>query len=135
VAAELAEAGVPALVGPTLSSRAKVELRALSFATAGALHKAGVPIALISDHPFLPVQYLPLMAGLAVREGLDADAALRALTLTPAELLGVAGRVGSLEPGKDADLALYQGHPFYEVQARCELALVQGRVVYGSRVS
>ncbi|MGD8398470.1 MAG: amidohydrolase [Anaerolineae bacterium] len=130
VAAELAEAGVPALVGPTLSSRAKVELRELSFATAGALHDAGVTVALISDHPFLPVQYLPLMAGLAVREGLDADVALRALTLTPAELLGVAEHVGSLEPGKDADLALYRGHPFYEVQARCEMALVGGRIVY-----
>jgi imidazolonepropionase-like amidohydrolase len=133
VAEELAEAGVPALVGPSLSSRSKVELRELSFATPGELARAGVTVALISDHPFVPVQYLPLCGGLAIREGLDPGTALRALTLTPAEILGVADRVGSLEPGKDADLALYRGHPFYDVQARCLRTWVQGRTVYEGR--
>jgi imidazolonepropionase-like amidohydrolase len=133
VAADLAEHGVPALVGPTLASRSKMELRELSFATAGELSQAGVTIALISDHPFVPIQYLPLCGGLAIREGLDEATALRALTLTPAELLGVADRVGSLEEGKDADVAVYQGHPFYAVQARCQLTLVQGRGVHDGR--
>ena len=133
VAEELVGAGVPALVGPTLGSRGKVELRELSFATSGELARAGVTVALISDHPFVPIQYLPLCGGLAIREGLDEGTALRAMTLTPAEILGVADRVGSLEPGKDADLAIYRGHPFYDVQARCELTMVQGQVVYGSR--
>ena len=130
VAGELAEAGIPALVGPTLGSRGKVELRELSFATAGQLARAGVTVALISDHPFVPIQYLPLCGGLAIREGLDEEIALRALTLTPAEILGIADRVGSLEPGKDADLAIYQGHPFFDVQARCRLTMVRGQVVY-----
>jgi imidazolonepropionase-like amidohydrolase len=130
VAGELAEAGVPALVGPTLGSRSKVELRELSFATPGELARAGVTVALISDHPFVPIQYLPLCGGLAIREGLDEVTALRALTLTPAEILGIAGRVGSLEPGKDADLAIYQGHPFFDVQARCRLTMIQSQVVY-----
>ena len=133
VAAELAEAGVPALIGPSLSSRSKMELRELSFGTAGELARAGVTVALISDHPFVPIQYLPLCGGLAVREGLDESTALRALTLTPAELLGVADRVGSLEPGKDADLALYWGHPFRDVQARCVVTLVEGRIVHDAR--
>lgn len=133
VAAELVEAGVPALVGPSLSSRSKVELRELSFATPGELARAGVTLALISDHPFVPIQYLPLCGGLAVREGLEPEIALRALTLTPAEILGVGDRLGSLEPGKDADLALYQGHPFYDVQARCVLTLIEGRVVHDGR--
>jgi imidazolonepropionase-like amidohydrolase len=133
VAAELAEADVPALIGPSLSSRSKMELQELSFATAGELVRAGVTIALISDHPFVPIQYLPLCGGLAVREGLDAEIALRALTLTPAEVLGVDDRVGSLESGKDADLALYRGHPFYDVQARCLLTLVEGEVVFDGR--
>jgi imidazolonepropionase-like amidohydrolase len=133
VAGELAEAGVPALVGPTLGSRSKVELRELSFATPGELARAGVTVALISDHPFVPIQYLPLCGGLAMREGLDEDTALRALTLTPAEILGVAGRVGSLEAGKDADLAIYRRHPFFDVQARCQLTMIQGQVVYDSR--
>jgi imidazolonepropionase-like amidohydrolase len=130
VAEELARAGVPALVGPSLSSRSKVELRELSFATPGELDRAGVTVALISDHPFVPVQYLPLCGGLAIREGLDPDTALRALTLTPAEILGVAERVGSLEPGKDADLALFRGHPFYDVQARCLRTWIEGRIVH-----
>jgi imidazolonepropionase-like amidohydrolase len=133
VAAELAAAGVPALVGPTLSSRSKMELRELSFATPGELVRAGVTVALISDHPFVPIQYLPLCGGLAMREGLDEETALRAITLIPAEILGVSDRVGSLEPGKDADLALYRGHPFHDVQARCLLTLVQGQVVHDAR--
>ena len=135
VADELAEAGVPAMVGPSLSARSKMELRELSFGTPSALACAGVTIALISDHPFVPIQYLPLCGGLAVREGLGEEAALRAITLTPAEILGVADRVGSLEPGKDADLALYRGHPFYDVQARCLMTLVQGRPVHDARTN
>jgi imidazolonepropionase-like amidohydrolase len=135
VAAELAEAGVPAMVGPSLSSRSKMELQELSFATPAELARAGVTVALISDHPFVPIQYLPLCGGLAVREGLDEEAALRAITLTPAEILGVAGRVGSLEAGKDADLAFYRGHPFYDVQARCLLTLVQGQSVHDVRIN
>jgi imidazolonepropionase-like amidohydrolase len=90
-------------------------------------------VALISDHPFVPIQYLPLCGGLAMRDGLDEEIALRSITLTPAEILGVADRVGSLEPGKHADLAIYRGHPFYDVQARCQLTMVQGQVVYDSR--
>jgi imidazolonepropionase-like amidohydrolase len=133
VAAELAAAGFPALVGPSLSSRSKMELRELSFTTPGELVRAGVTVALISDHPFVPIQFLPLCAGLAMREGLDEERALRAITLTPAEILGLAGRLGSLEAGKDADLALYRSHPFYEVQARCLLTLVQGQIVHDAR--
>ena len=63
-------------------------------------------------------------------EGLDEETALRAITLTPAEILGVADRVGSVEAGKDADLTLYRGRPFHDVQARCLLTMVQGRVVF-----
>jgi imidazolonepropionase-like amidohydrolase len=133
VAAELASARVPALVGPSLSSRSKMELRELSFGTAGELARAGITVALITDHPFVPIQYLPLCAGLALREGLDEEIALRAITLTPAQILEIDGRVGSLELGKDADLAIYQGHPFYDVQARCLLTLVQGQVVHDAR--
>jgi imidazolonepropionase-like amidohydrolase len=133
VAAELAAAGCPALVGPSLSSRSKMELRELTFGTPGELSRAGVTVALISDHPFVPIQYLPLCAGLTIREGLDEETALRAITLTPAEILGVAGRLGSLEAGKDADLAFYRGHPFYDVQARCLLTFVQGKIVHDAR--
>jgi imidazolonepropionase-like amidohydrolase len=130
VTSELAAAGVPALVGPTLISRSKMETRERSFATPGILYRAGVPVALITDHPFVPIHYLPLCAGLAIREGLDAASALRTITLTPAEILGVADRVGSLEPGKRADLTLYAGHPFYDVQASCQLTMIGGQTVF-----
>jgi imidazolonepropionase-like amidohydrolase len=80
------------------------------------------------------IQYLPLCGGPAIREGLDAETALRALTLTPAEILGEADRVGGLEPGKDADLVLYRGHPFYDEQARCLLTVIEGRIVYTAKV-
>jgi imidazolonepropionase-like amidohydrolase len=135
VVTELAEAGVPALVGPMLGSRSKMELKELSFTTAGELARGGVTVALISDHPFVPIQYLPLCGGLAVREGLDEQTALRSLTLTPAELLGISDRVGSLDVGRDADLTVYRGHPFHDVQARCLLTLIQGEVVHDGRVA
>jgi imidazolonepropionase-like amidohydrolase len=127
---ELAAADVPALVGPTLISRSKMETRERSFATPGILDRAGVAVALITDHPFVPIAYLPLCAGLAIREGLDPESALRAITHTPAEILDVADRIGSLEPGKRADLTLYAGHPFYDVQARCRWTMIGGQVVY-----
>ncbi|MDR0884556.1 MAG: amidohydrolase [Oscillospiraceae bacterium] len=99
--------GVPVLTGPLLADRCKPELAGATPSNPGILHKAGVPVAIITDHPETPQPYLALTAGLAVREGMDWDAALRAITLTPAEILGIADRVGSLTPGKDADIVLF----------------------------
>lgn len=129
IAAELAEAGIPATVGPSLSNRAKIELKDVSFKTPGILAEAGVKVALITDHPVVPVQYLPICAGLAVREGMTQAAALRALTISPAEILGVANRVGSLQPGKDADVVIWSGNPL-ELMSRPELVIVDGNIVF-----
>ena len=107
----LAAEGVPVLCGPLLCDRSKPELRGLTPENPGILYRAGVDIALINDHPVIPQQYLALCAGLAVREGLPHEAALKAVTLWPALICGIDDRVGSITPGKDADLALFPGEP------------------------
>jgi imidazolonepropionase-like amidohydrolase len=128
-ASELAERGIPVILGPLIVGRSKNELRNRSLRTAGILAAAGVTIAIATDHPVVPVQFLPYQAALAVRDGLDPTVALEALTINPAEILGVADRIGSLEPGKDADLCIWSGDPL-DVMQRVEVAFVHGREVY-----
>ncbi|NPV30429.1 MAG: amidohydrolase [Firmicutes bacterium] len=128
---ELARRGVPAVVGPSLTTRAKVELKERTFATPGILARAGVKVALMTDHPVTPVQYLPLTAALAVREGMDEEEALKAITINPAEILGVADRVGSLEVGKDADIIVLDGHPL-DWRTKVELVLVNGEIAHAA---
>ncbi len=107
----LAAEGMRVLCGPLLCDRSKPELSRLTPANPGILYAAGVEIAIINDHPVIPQQYLALCAGLAVREGLPHEAALKAVTLWPARLCGLDDRVGSIAPGKDADLVLFPGDP------------------------
>ena len=126
---KLVDAGKPVLVGPSLGSKSKFELKEKSFATPGILHKAGLEVCIITDAPVIPLNYLPLCAGLAIREGLDEDAAWRAITINPARVAGIADRVGSLEPGKDADLAIWSGNPLRDIQAQAVQVLVDGEVV------
>ena len=111
IADRLAKAGVKAFSGPLISDRCKPELKDSTPATPGVLSKAGVKTAIVTDHPVIPIQYLPLCAGLAVREGMTHDDALRAITINPAEMCGIADRVGSLEVGKDADMSLFDSDP------------------------
>ena len=123
------EAGFPAIVGPTMSARSKIELTNKSFFTAVKLAASGVKIAITTDHPVTQMQYLPLCAGLAVREGLPLEAALRAIPNTAAEIIGAADRVGSIEPGKDADLAIFDGNPL-QTLTKTLYTIIDGRVVY-----
>lgn len=111
-AAEMVAAeNMPVLCGPLLCDRSKPELQDLTPAGPGILRAAGADIAIITDHPVIPEQYLALCAGLAVREGLPYEEALRAITLYPARICGIDGRVGSIAPGKDADLVLFRQDP------------------------
>jgi len=126
---ELASREIPAVIGPSLSSRAKVELKDRSFKTAGVLAQTGVKVALMTDHPVVPVQYLPLLAALNVKEGMDEEEALRAITINPAQILGIADRVGSLETGKDADIIVLSGPPL-DWRTKVELVLINGKIVY-----
>lgn len=124
----LAEREIPVLIGPLMTSRSKPELRGRSVANPGKLAAAGVRISLITDHPVVPIGFLTLQAALAVKEGLDRDTALAALTLNPATVLGLEDRIGSLRQGKDADLVLFSGDPL-ELGTRVRRVWIGGHQV------
>ena len=130
IADELAEEGCPVFVGPSLGSKSKVELRNKSFTTPGVLYRAGLTVSIITDAPVIPLQYLPLAAGLAAAAGLPMDEAWRAITINPAQSLGIADRVGSLEPGKDADLVLWTADPLTTIGGEAYMTIVNGKIVY-----
>ena len=126
IADELAgEKDVPMAVGPSLTFASKFELQNKSWATPGVLAKAGCHVSIITDSSVIPQQYLPLCAGMAIKAGMDPFDALKAITLNPAEHIGVADRVGSLEVGKDADLVITAGSPF-EVLTEVKAVFIDG---------
>jgi imidazolonepropionase-like amidohydrolase len=129
IAEELAREGYPAIVGPDLSSRSKIEVQNMAFKTVGILNRAGVMTAITTDHPVSIIGSLPLCAGLAVKAGLPMEEAYRSLTLYPATICGVEGRVGSLERGKDADIAIFDGNPM-EVFTETLYTIIDGRIVH-----
>lgn len=129
VAEKLAEEGFPAIVGPDLSSRSKIEVQNMAFKTVGILNKAGVPTAITTDHPVSLIQSLPLCAGMAVKAGLSMEEGLKAITINAAKICGVADRVGSLEVGKDADIAIFDGNPM-ELFTRTLYTIIDGKMVY-----
>ena len=126
---ELVRAGYPVAVGPSLSSASKSELLYKTFETPGILAKAGLQVSIITDAPVIPQEYLPLCAGLAVKAGMDPFDALRAVTVNPARHIGIEDRVGSIEPGKDADLILSRGD-IMEVGSTVVSVLVDGIARY-----
>ncbi|AHM57064.1 amidohydrolase HutI [Peptoclostridium acidaminophilum DSM 3953] len=131
IADHIAKEGYPALVGPSLCERSKIELKNLDFKTAAVLSNAGVQVALITDHPVVPIQYLPLCAALATKAGMDEQKALEAITINPARILGLGDRIGSLEEGKDADIVIWDGYPL-DVKSVVSMTIVDGSIVYNS---
>jgi imidazolonepropionase-like amidohydrolase len=125
----IAARGIPVIIGPLFTSRAKVELRNRSLANPGRLAAAGVTIAITTDHPVVPIHFLVHQATLAVKEGLDPATALAALTINPARIAGIDERLGSIEPGKDADLVIWSGDPL-DVRSRVRRALIEGTEIY-----
>ena len=109
VVEEIARAGVPVAIGPTLTFSSKPELANKTFDTPGILDRAGIPVSIITDAPVIPQEYLALCAALAVKAGMEPFHALQAITINPARHLGIADRVGSLEVGKDADIVVADG--------------------------
>ena len=126
---ELAEEGYPVIVGPSLSERSKIELRNLTFETAGILSNAGLDVCLMTDHPVIPVQYLPICAGLAIKHGMKEEKALEAITINPARVLGIEDKVGSIEVGKDADIVIWDNNPF-EINSHVLYTIIDGKIVY-----
>ena len=132
IADELAKEGLCAFVGPSLGSKTKIELKNKSFETPGILHKAGVNVSIITDAPVIPLQYLPMCAGMAVNAGLEEEEAWRAITINPARATGIADRVGSLEVGKDGDVVIWGADPLHTVGAESWMTVVEGKIVYAS---
>ncbi len=127
---ELAEEGKSCLVGPTLGSRAKYELRNISFDTPKILVSKGIKIAIITDAGVIPIQYLSMCAGLAVKAGLSEQEAWKAITINPAEIIGISNRVGSIEEGKDADIVIFRGNPLTDLGYETVMTMIEGQVVY-----
>ena len=125
---ELAKENLPLAVGPTFGHASKFELKNKTWETPGILAKAGCHVSIITDAPVTPLHYLPLCAGLAIKAGMDEYEALRAVTINPAEHIGIADRVGSLEEGKDADVVIVDGCPF-DVTGVIKHVLINGEEV------
>ena len=125
----VAASSYPAIIGPTLTRRSKIEVQNKTFKTPGIVHKAGTLVALTTDHPVIPVQYLSKCAGLAAKEGLGIEEGLKAITINAATICGVSDRVGSLEVGKDADIAIFSGNPM-EIFTDTLYTIIDGQIVY-----
>ena len=130
IADQLAKEGYPAFIGPSFGAKTKIELANKSFTTPAVLHKAGVPISIITDAPVIPLQYLPMCAGFAVSAGLDKEEAWKAITINPATQTGIGDRVGSLEAGKDGDVVIWAADPLSEIGAEAYVTVVNGKTVY-----
>lgn len=129
IAPYLASFHFPAIVGPALITRNKIEVQNVDFKVAGLLHDAGILVAITTDHPVTPIQYLPKCAGFAAKEGLGIEEGLKAITINAAKICEVDHRVGSLEVGKDADIAIFDGNPM-EVFTETYYTIINGKIVY-----
>lgn len=130
----LQAAGVSTAVGPTMHYGSKVENKDRDFRTPVLLSRAGIPFCFCTDHPVVAGKYLLLAAGLAVGWGMEREAALRSVTLSAAEHIGIADRVGSIEPGKDADLVIWSGDPL-EFTTFADLTIIDGEIVFSREVA
>ncbi|MGN1180043.1 MAG: amidohydrolase [Suilimivivens sp.] len=129
IAEEVKESGFPAIVGPDLASRNKIEVQNMAFKTVGILNEAGVKTAITTDHPVSLIQALPLCAGLAVKSGMREEEALKSITIYAAQICKVDHRVGSLKKGKDGDIAVFDGNPL-EIATKTMCTIIDGEVVY-----
>lgn len=126
---ELQEAGFPAIVGPDMASRNKIEVQNMAFKTVGLLAGHGILTAVTTDHPVSKIQFLPICAGLAVKAGMPKEEGLRSITINAARICGVHERVGSLAIGKDGDVVIFNGSPM-EVFTRALCTIIEGKIVY-----
>lgn len=127
---ELKEANKYCFIGPTFGSRVKYELKNKSFETPKILHDAGIKFAIITDSNVIPIQHIPMCAGMAVKAGLPEKEAWKAITINPAEITGIADRVGSLEAGKDADIAIFKKNPLLDTDYETVMTIIDGKIVY-----
>ena len=129
---EIKKSGFPVIAGTDLTSRSKLEVQYMDFKTSGILQEAGILFSITTDHPVALIQYLPLCAGLAVKNGLSMEAGLKALTIYPAQICRVDDKVGSLKKGKDADIAIFSGNPM-EIFTKTLYTIIDGEIIYDSQ--
>ncbi|HEX3078534.1 MAG TPA: amidohydrolase [Lachnospiraceae bacterium] len=129
IADEIKESGYPAILGPNMTSRNKIEISNADFKTSGVLASKGVLVAVTTDHPVTLIQYLPICAGLAAKKGLGIEEGLKAITINAAKICGVDDRVGSIEVGKDADIAIFTGNPM-ETFTHTVYTIINGEIIY-----
>ena len=129
IADEIKKSGFPVVVGPSLASRSKLEVQNMNFKTNKILSDKGILFSITTDHPVSLIEYLPLCAGLAVRNGLPVEEGLKALTINAAKICRVDDRVGSLIKGKDADLAVFNGNPM-DIWTETLYTIIDGKVIY-----
>lgn len=125
----LLENNYPIISGPSFGSKSKIEINKKSYKTPVVLNKAGLKIALTTDHNVMPQESLNMCAAMAVREGMEAFEALKAITINPAQILKIDNIKGKLEEGMDADIAIWNNHPL-DIQSKVELVLIEGEEVY-----
>ncbi|MCX8160605.1 MAG: amidohydrolase family protein [Candidatus Saccharicenans sp.] len=128
LAEEISRRKIPVIVGPFGIGPKRTETERVEISNAAKLHRAGVKVVLQSEvqYGLGTLEELPLVAALAVRGGLPEDEALKAITINAAEVIGVGARLGSLEPGKEADLVIFSGHPF-DYRTRVKRVLIAGQ--------
>lgn len=131
IAKEIKESRYPVICGPHLANRNKIEICNADFKTPGILAKQGILVAMMTDHPVSLIQYLPLCAAYAVKKGMEPEEALRAITVNAARICQVADRVGSLQPGLDADIVVFQGNPL-KVESNVRYTIIDGTLIYDS---
>ena len=132
IAEELAAENYPAIVGPDFTTRNKIEVQNVAFKTAGILANAGVTVAITTDHPVSLIQSRPLCVGLSVKQGLSLEDGYRAMTINAAKICGTDDRVGTIEKGKDADIAIFDGNPM-ETFTKTLMTIIDGKVVYRTK--
>ena len=126
---KLKESGAKVILGPLFTERPKIEMRNMTYEAPKILDEAGVEFALMTDHPVIPVQYLPITAAIAVREGLSEETALKAITINAARAVGLDGMIGSIEAGKSADISVFDAHPL-ELKSKVKCVYIKGECVY-----
>lgn len=129
IADELVGKHAKVCIGPTLTRKSKIELKNKSWSTYQALSEKGVEVSITTDHPYTPIQYLNICASIAVREGFNEQKALEGITIAAARNLRIADRVGSIEVGKDADIVIWNYHPFHYL-AKPKITMIDGEIVY-----
>jgi len=126
---DLVEAGIPAIIGPTMIFPGKPEAANKTYETVGILHRAGLKVCITTDHPVIPLQHLNVCAALAIQAGMDEMDALKAITIYAAEILELEHRIGSLEAGKDADITIWDKSPV-DITSHVLYTIIDGKIVF-----